>query len=96
MLTNQLWSAAASLEDAIDGHTAIVEVAEDFDLIVDLGHGDCIQDRLVNIGAGSGKTFGVLAGVDQMERSEIVISALLAYAGLAFTNADNFRFGSHV
>ena len=95
MLTNHSWFAAASLQDAIDGHAAVVEVTENFDFVIDLGHGDSVQDRLVHVSAGGGKTIGVLAGIDQMERSEIIVSALLAYAGLAFTDADNFRFGSH-
>lgn len=83
------------LQDAVNGHGAVVEVAEDFDFVIDVGHGNCIQNGLVNVGTGDGITLGVLVGIDQVERGEIVVSAFLTGAGLAFTNTDYFGLNSH-
>ena len=84
------------LKNTVHGHVAVVEVAEDFDFVIDLGHGDCIQDTLVNVGAGTGQTFGVLIRVNQVERGKIVCTALLTGTGLSFTDTHDFGSGSHV
>lgn len=48
------------LQNAVNGHVAIVEVAEDFHLVINLGQGNGIQNGLVNQGTGSGEALGIL------------------------------------
>ena len=62
-VTNDEQGLFHGVTDAVHGHGAVVEVAEHFHLIIKLGHGDSVQDRLVNVGDGSSETFGILIGL---------------------------------
>lgn len=84
-----------SLQNTVNGHAAVVEVAKNFDFVIDLGHGNGIQNGLVNVGTGNGVTLGILVGVNQVEGGEIVVSAFLTGAGLAFSDAYHFCSCSH-
>ena len=82
------------LQDTVHGHGAVVEVAEHFHLIIDLGHGDSIQNGLVDIGDGSSEALRILVRVNQVEGSKVVCTALLAGAGLPFTDSYDFGLNS--
>ena len=83
------------LQDTVHGHGAVVEVAKHLHFIIDLGHGDCVQNGLVNVGDSSSEALGIFVGVNQVEGSEVIWTALLAGAGFPFTDAYDFSLDSH-